>query len=137
MDLDSSKWWCAPRRALAGVWYDERLHFCTGPAEQKAVNISGNPRVALTTGVNRWKEGLDIVVEGMAVRVTDDRRLQTLADLWREKYGGDWDFTVDDGMFHEGGGEAVVFEVAPTKVLAFAKGQFAQTRYRFPPTSGN
>ena len=87
---------------LPAVWYDERLHFCTGPAEQKAVNISGNPRVALTTGVNRWKEGLDIVVEGKAVRVTDDRRLQTLADLWREKYGGDWDFTVDDGMFHEG-----------------------------------
>ena len=101
------------------------------------MNISGNLRVALTTGVNRWKEGLDIVVEGIAVRVTDDRRLQTLADLWREKYGGDWDFTVDDGMFHEGGGEAVVFEVTPTKVLAFAKGQFAQTRYRFPPTSGN
>jgi hypothetical protein len=24
-----------------------------------------------------------------------------------------------------------VFEVAPTKVLAFAKGQFAQTRFRF------
>ena len=122
---------------LPAVWYDERLHFCTGPAEQKTVNISGNPRVALTTGVNRWKEGLDIVVEGNAVRVTDDRRLQTLADLWREKYGGDWDFAVDDGMFHEGGGEAVVFQVTPTKVLAFAKGQFAQTRYRFPPASGN
>jgi hypothetical protein len=30
------------------------------------------------------------------------------------------------------GGSAVVFEVAPTKVLAFAKGRFAQTRYRFP-----
>jgi len=118
---------------LPAVWLDGRLHFCTGPAEQKAVNIARNPQVALTTGTNRWKEGLDLVVEGSAVQVTDDARLRTLADLWRGKYRGDWDFTVVDGAFHHAdGGAAVVFEVAPTKVLAFAKGRFAQTRYRFP-----
>ena len=44
-------------------------------------------------------------------------------------------FAVKDGMFHhDDGGSAVVYAVAPTKVLAFAKGQFAQTRYRFPTT---
>ena len=97
------------------------------------MNLARNPRVALTTGTNRWKEGLDLVVEGSAVPVTDDARLRTLADLWRSKYRGDWDFTVEHGAFHhEDGGSAVVFEVAPTKVLAFAKGRFAQTRYRFP-----
>jgi general stress protein 26 len=118
---------------LPAVWTEGRLHFCTGPAEQKAVNIGRNPRVALTTGTNRWKEGLDVVLEGSAVQVTEDSRLQVLADLWRSKYGGDWDFTVADGAFHhEDGGSAIVFEVAPTKVLAFAKGRFAQTRYRFP-----
>jgi nitroimidazol reductase NimA-like FMN-containing flavoprotein (pyridoxamine 5'-phosphate oxidase superfamily) len=116
---------------LPAVWHDERLHFCTGPDEQKAVNIAANPKVALTTGSNRWKEGLDVVVEGEAARVTDDAELRTLADLWRTKYQGDWDFTVDDGMFHHDGGSAIVFEVAPAKILAFAKGQFAQTRYRF------
>ncbi len=118
---------------LPAVWDAGRLHFCTGPAEQKAVNLAGNPHVALTTGTNRWKEGLDLVVEGSAVQVTDEARLRTLADLWRSKYSGDWDFTVEHGAFqHEDGGCAVVFEVAPTKVLAFAKGRFAQTRYRFP-----
>jgi nitroimidazol reductase NimA-like FMN-containing flavoprotein (pyridoxamine 5'-phosphate oxidase superfamily) len=118
---------------LPAVWHDGRLHFCTGPAEQKAVNLARNPHVALTTGTNRWKEGLDVVVEGGVVQVTDESRLRTLADLWRSKYHGDWDFTVADGAFHhEDGGAAVVFEVAPTKVLAFAKGRFAQTRYRFP-----
>ena len=35
------------------------------------------------------------------------------------------------GAFHGEGGEALVFEVVPSKVLAFAKGHFAQTRYRF------
>jgi general stress protein 26 len=118
---------------LPAVWHDGRLHFCTGPAEQKAVNLARNPHVALTTGTNRWKEGLDVVVEGGAVQVTDESRLRTLADLWRSKYHGDWDFDVDQKMFRsDDGGSAVVFEVAPTKVLAFAKGRFAQTRYRFP-----
>ena len=120
---------------LPAVWSDDRLHFCTGPAEQKAVNVAANPRVVLMTGCNQWKQGLDVVVEGHAVRVTDDARLRVLADLWRSKYQGDWDFAVEEGMFHhEDGGSAVVFQVAPRKVLAFAKGQFAQTRYRFPPT---
>jgi general stress protein 26 len=118
---------------LPAVWHEGRLHFCTGPAEQKAVNLARNPQVALTTGTNRWKEGLDLVVEGTAVRVGDDARLRILADLWRGKYHGDWDFGVEQGMFcHADGGSAVVFEVAPAKVLAFAKGGFAQTRYRFP-----
>jgi general stress protein 26 len=117
---------------LPAVWYEDRLHFCTGPDEQKAVNIARNPHVALTTGRNLWKEGLDVVVEGTAVRVTDESRLRALADLWRGKYHGDWDFTVRDEAFHhEDGGFAFVFEVAPRKVLAFAKGHFAQTRYRF------
>ncbi len=117
---------------LPAVWYENRLHFCTGPAEQKAVNISRNPRVALTTGCNLWKQGLDLVVEGTAVRVADDTQLRALADLWRIKYNGDWDFTVQDDMFnHQDGGSALVFGVAPAKALAFAKGLFAQTRYRF------
>jgi general stress protein 26 len=121
---------------LPAVWHEGRLHFCTGPAEQKAVNLARNPHVALTTGSNRWKEGLDLVVEGNAVLVTDDSRLRTLADLWRSKYQGDWDFAVEDEMFRHGdGGSAVVFEVAPTKVLAFAKGPFAQTRFRFAGNS--
>ena len=117
---------------LPGVWWDNRLHFCTGPAEQKAVNIARNPRVALTTGCNLWKEGLDVVVEGRASRISEEPKLRALANLWRSKYHGDWDFTVEDGLFHhEDGGSAVVFGVTPVKVLAFAKGMFAQTRYRF------
>jgi general stress protein 26 len=119
---------------LPAVWHEQRLHFCTGLDEQKAVNISNNPQVALTTGRNLWKDGLDVVVEGIAVRVTDPTRLRVLADLWRAKYDGDWDFTVENQMFQHGGGSAAVFEVAPTKILAFAKGAFAQTRYRFEPS---
>ncbi len=116
---------------LPAVWHENRLHFCTGPAEQKAVNLAAEPRVALTTGTNKWKQGLDVVVEGTATRVTHEPTLKVLADLWRSKYDGDWDFAVRDGMFEDTKGSAVVFEVLPSKVLAFAKGEFAQTRYRF------
>ena len=117
---------------LPAVWHEGRLHFCTGADEQKAVNIERNPQVALTTGNDRWKEGIDVVVEGAAERIEDDSRLQVLADLWRSKYSGDWDYKVGNGVFiHDDGGQAIVFEVSPVKVLSFAKGRFAQTRYRF------
>jgi nitroimidazol reductase NimA-like FMN-containing flavoprotein (pyridoxamine 5'-phosphate oxidase superfamily) len=116
---------------LPAVWDEGALHFCTGAHEQKGVNLAGNPNVVLTTGTNRWMEGLDVTVEGRAVAVTDEVRLHPLADRWREKYRGDWDFEVREGAFHHDGGRAEVFEVRPTKVLAFAKDPFGQTRYRF------
>lgn len=116
---------------LPAVWHEDRLHFCTGPDEQKAVNLRREPRVAVTTGRNTWKRGLDVVVEGPARRVTDNDALTTLAACWRTKYDADWDFSVKNGMFHDGHSDALVFEVAPHKVLAFAKGEFSQTRYRF------
>jgi nitroimidazol reductase NimA-like FMN-containing flavoprotein (pyridoxamine 5'-phosphate oxidase superfamily) len=116
---------------LPAVWRNDSLHFCTGADEQKGVNLARNPRCALTTGNNRWNVGLDVVVEGEAERVTDDAVLQRLADLWLSKYDGDWKYEVRDAAFHHDAGEALVFGVAPTKVLAFAKGEFAQTRYRF------
>jgi len=46
------------------------------------------------------------------------------------KYKGDWQFEVSNGAFQGDGGEAIVFEVVVAKILAFAKGEFAQTRYR-------
>jgi nitroimidazol reductase NimA-like FMN-containing flavoprotein (pyridoxamine 5'-phosphate oxidase superfamily) len=116
---------------LPAVWLDGALHFCTGAAEQKAVNLARNPHCALTTGNNAWKAGLDVVVEGRAERVTDGTRLRQLADAWETKYHGDWHFEVANGAFHHEGGEALVFAVMPVKVIAFAKGNFAQTRYRF------
>jgi general stress protein 26 len=116
---------------LPAVWQDDALYFCTGAQEQKAVNLAHNARCSLTTGTNAWKQGLDIVIEGSAQRVTDEAHLKRLADAWESKYEGDWHFDVADGVFHGDGGDALVFEVAPTKILAFAKGNFAQTRYRF------
>jgi nitroimidazol reductase NimA-like FMN-containing flavoprotein (pyridoxamine 5'-phosphate oxidase superfamily) len=116
---------------LVAVWLDDAIHFCTGPAEQKAQNLLANPNVILTTGCNEWDHGFDVVVEGAAVRTTDDATLERLADAWRRKWDGQWSYEVRDGSFRHEGGEALVFSVSPTKVLAFGKGTFSHTSHRF------
>ncbi|MFE6171685.1 pyridoxamine 5'-phosphate oxidase family protein [Streptomyces sp. NPDC056464] len=117
---------------LPAVWSQGALHFCTGPEERKARNLALNPDVVLTTGTNTWDKGYDLVVEGEAVRITDDARLRELAAGWEAKYGAFWHFEVADGRFHHGAGFAYVFSVAPRTVFGFGKGEpFSQTRWRF------
>ena len=116
---------------LVAVWLDDAVHFATGPDEQKAVNLRSNAHVILMTGCNRWDEGMDVVVEGEAVRVTDDALLERLAEAWTSKWDGRWRYEVSSGCFHHGPGTAFVFRVVPDKVLAFGKGTFSQTRHRF------
>jgi general stress protein 26 len=126
---------------LIAVWLDGSAYFCTGPDERKARNLAQNPHCILTTGSNAMGEGLDVVIEGEAVRVTDEATLRRLADAWVAKYGEVWRFAVRDGAFaHQGEhvthkevtGVAYVFEVAPSKAFAFGRGEeYSQTRWRF------
>ena len=117
---------------LVAIWLDGAAYFTTGATEQKALNLAANPHVILTTGCNTWDRGLDVVVEGAAERVTDDALLRRLAAAWAGKWDGRWRYEAGDGAFHHpGAGTALVFEVAPSKVLAFGKGEFSHTRYRF------
>jgi nitroimidazol reductase NimA-like FMN-containing flavoprotein (pyridoxamine 5'-phosphate oxidase superfamily) len=115
---------------LIGVAHEDVVHFCTGLREQKARNLERNPKVAITTGNNSWDQGLDVVVEGTAVRVSERDALQELADAYEEKYGSVWHFDVGDGVFGEGEDAAAVFRIEPAKVLAFAKEPHSQTTYR-------
>ncbi len=117
---------------LIGVHHDGAVHFCTGSGEQKARNLEHSAKVALTTGTNTWAVGLDVVVEGEAVRISDNAKLQALADAYEAKYGSVWHFDVRDGVFGgQGEDPGYVFRVEPAKVLAFAKEPHAQTSYRF------
>ncbi|WP_137989638.1 pyridoxamine 5'-phosphate oxidase family protein [Streptomyces vilmorinianum] len=117
---------------LIAVWSQGALHFCTGPDERKARNLAENREVVLTTGTASLGEGFDVVVEGEAVRVTDEERLRALAGAYVDKYGPDWRFDVREGAFVGDGGTALVFAVAPRTAFGFAKGEpFGQTRWRF------
>jgi hypothetical protein len=117
---------------LLSVWLDGALYFCTGPSERKANNLGRNPHCILTTGCNTLDEGLDLVVEGDAAKVSDDAKLRRIADVYESKYGSDWHFAVRDGAFHGEGGEALVYEVAPSTAYGFGKGaEYSHTRWRF------
>jgi nitroimidazol reductase NimA-like FMN-containing flavoprotein (pyridoxamine 5'-phosphate oxidase superfamily) len=117
----------------AAVWLDDALYFSTGQTERKARNLAQNTHCVVTTGCNLL-EGLDVVVEGDAVRVTDEARFQRLADEYVAKYGELFRFTVRDGGFHMEGSETevLVYAVAPAKAFGFGKSDsFSQTRWRF------
>jgi hypothetical protein len=85
----------------------------------------------LTTGCNRWDRGLDVIVEGEAVRVSDDSLLKELAAVWATRWDGTFQFVARDGYFHHAQGEGqaagqppvLVFSVTPDQVLAFGRGR--------------
>lgn len=118
---------------LIAVWVDGALHFCTGRGERKARNLAHNPHCVLTTGTPTLFEGLDVMVEGDAVRVRGDDALRPVADAFERKYGSDWHFDVRDGAFIGQGGEALAFRVDPATAFGFRKGdgEYSQTRWRF------
>ena len=71
---------------LIFVWLEGAVFFVTGPEERKAKNLTRNPHCIITTGCNSLQEGLDVVVEGEAVLVSDPARLQQVADEFAAKY---------------------------------------------------
>jgi nitroimidazol reductase NimA-like FMN-containing flavoprotein (pyridoxamine 5'-phosphate oxidase superfamily) len=123
---------------LLCVWVDSALYFCTGPGERKAQNLLANAQCVLTAGRDRLDDGLDVVVEGEAVKVGDYSEFRSVADAYDAKYGQyftapepTWAGLADSIR----AGDALVFRVAPSTVFGFDKGkQFSQTRWRFGPT---
>ncbi|MFI7539975.1 hypothetical protein [Actinoplanes sp. NPDC049599] len=93
----------------------------------------GRPHVTPLPAIwdaGRLHGGLDVVVEGVAVRVTEQARLGELAALWKSKL--DWDFGVGDDAFRDADGRTgLVYAIRPDKVLSFGKGPYTQNRYRF------
>jgi general stress protein 26 len=125
---------------LLAASVDGALCFSTGTEERKAKNLAENAHCILLTGTNTWDEGLDVVVEGNARLVTDDARLQRIADAYFAKYGEGWRYTVRDGALWHGEGHAagehatsvLTFEIVPEMAFGFGRGaEFSQTRWRF------
>jgi hypothetical protein len=116
---------------LLAIWLDGALYFSTGADERKAKNLAQNQHCILTTGCNALNEGLDLVVEGDAARVSDKVTLERLAGRYRTKYG--WQFAVRDGTLQgDEGNIAQVYAVRPTTAFGFGKGEpFSQTRWHF------
>ncbi len=120
---------------VAAVWIDDALVFGTGPTERKAHNLAANLKTVITTGTNQLGEGFDIVIEGDAVRLTGADVLRPVSAAFHDKYSGAFEYDVqDDGTANNrGGGEVLLFRVAPVKAFGFWRGggEFSQTRWRF------
>lgn len=119
---------------VIGVVSDDVFHFTTGAGEQKELNLQADRHCTVLTGTNQIDAGTDVVVEGIAERVTDGAELARLADAWADKYGADWRFEVGDGVFHHAHSPAhdvPVFAVRPARAYAFGRGPASHTRYRF------
>jgi general stress protein 26 len=119
---------------LVAVWTDGALYFHTGAGEQKYANLRANPYVVLTTGTSAWDRGIDVVVEGQAVPVTDETVLTRVAKAFAARWDGRWQLEVRGGQFHDGDADwgSEVFQVTPTRAFAHAKGDpFGATTHRF------
>ena len=81
--------------AVGAFWVDGHYYFCGGPRSRKIRNVEREPRCAFAVAVH----GYDVALEGRAVRVTDEARLQSLAKVFA---AGGWAPTVGEGGFiHE------------------------------------
>jgi Pyridoxamine 5'-phosphate oxidase len=70
-----------PRSAGVGVRrYDGDLYVVSGPDTRKSRNLAVNPAATLTMGL----PGIDLILEGEAIRVPDRQTLETVAALYRQ-----------------------------------------------------
>jgi hypothetical protein len=82
-----------PHAARVGaLWYDGDVYFTSGPGTRKSRNLTENPACTISMSL----EGIDLVLEGEATRVTDRPTLETLAGLYRE---GGWPADVEGETF--------------------------------------
>ena len=77
---------------VGAVWVDETLYFVSGPDTRKSRNLAADPRCAVSVSL----PGLDLVLEGIATRVTDETTLTRLAEHY---VSTGWPAEVSDGAF--------------------------------------
>jgi hypothetical protein len=104
------------------LWLDGGVWFSTGARSRKARNLLADPRCTVTTDDTRRP----LIIEGVAVRVTDDEATVRFTDAVNTKYGSD--YTVD---FFRG---THVFTVRPERAFGLDEDRFAETptRWTFP-----
>jgi hypothetical protein len=82
-----------PHAAFVGaIWVDDTLYFVSGPGTRKSRNLEANPECT----VSLHADGMDVVLEGVAMRVTDTATLERLAASYR---ANGWPAEVDGEAF--------------------------------------
>jgi Pyridoxamine 5'-phosphate oxidase len=119
---------------VGAVWLDGAMYFTTGQRTRKGQNLVRNSHCVVSSS----RTGFDLVVEGPAAKLTDEYRLQRVAEAYN--FIG-WPVTVRDGAFTAaysapttGPPPYDVYEVTPTVAFAFGTDDSTvnqATRYRF------
>lgn len=77
---------------FGAMWHDGDIYIVSGPQTRKSRNLEANPACTIAVSLN----GIDVVLEGGATRVTDAEALETLAGRYRE---GGWPAEVEGDAF--------------------------------------
>jgi len=64
---------------VGAIWVDDALYFTSGPGTLKSRNLAANPACNLSVRLR----GIDLVLEGEALRVTDSSTLERVATVYR------------------------------------------------------
>lgn len=136
---DRHTWWLATVRPdgrphampLGVLWVDDALYFNAGAGTRKAKNLAENPHCVLTVAT----KGFDLIVEGEAVKVSDEATLQRIAKAYTAE---GWTPTVRDGALYAeysapsaGPPPWHVYEMTPATVFALGTAEpYGATRWR-------
>ena len=118
--------------ALGALWDDGKVYFVSGPGTRKSQNLARNANCVISMSLT----GIDLVIEGVAEKVTDDATLQRLAKRYADQ---GWPATVKDGAFtydysapSAGPPPWDLYVVAPTTVFGVLTSEpGGATRWRF------
>jgi hypothetical protein len=125
------------RPHLAGVgalWDNGKVYVVSGPTTQKSRNLAENPQCAVAMSFT----GIDLVIEGVATRVTDDATLQRLAKRYADQ---GWPARVENGAFtydysapSAGPPPWYLYAITPTTIYGvLSEDPGGATRWRFDP----
>jgi hypothetical protein len=117
---------------LGVLWVDGRFYFNAGPGTRKARNLDANPECVITVATQPF----DLVVEGEAAKVTDQAKLERIAQAYASE---GWEATVRDGALYAeysapsaGPPPWHVYEMTPRTVFALGTAEpYGATRFRF------
>jgi hypothetical protein len=118
--------------AVGALWVDGKVYFTSSDAARKGRNLSANPQCAVSVSL----PDLDLVIEGTAIKVTDEATLKRLA----ERYAAQgWPVTVTQCALtapysapSAGPAPWNLYEVAPVTAFGVATAEpHGATRWRF------
>lgn len=119
---------------IGALWLDGRFWFETGEQSRKGRNLARDPRCTLSLATDEF----DVVVEGVATRVTEPAVVADLATRWRaEGWPAEVDasgiaLTAEFSAPSAGPPPWVVYEVRPTAATALQTVEpGGATRWRF------